>query len=505
MPEYHHGVRVFEVTEGTRPIRTVESAVIGVVVTAPDADPGVAASAVLGAAANNNAILTTATNAGSAGNLISLALVDPGDVSQALTITVSGSASTVSLATDEFGDITSTAAEVINALNLDAGASALIEADNAVGSSGAAVVEAVAATTLIGGVDEPFPLDTPVLIAGSRTKAAKLDVVGDGRGTGPMVMDAIFDQIGAMIVVVRVAEGVDEAATTSNVIGGVDGVTGKHTGLHALLVAKSKLGVQPRIIGAPGLDTLPVATELAAIADKLRAFTYPAASGCETAEAAVLYRNNFGSKRIMPIWPDFTVWDTAINGEAPGWASARALGLRALIDNTVGWHKTISNVPVNGVIGISKDVPWSLQDPNTIAGYLNANEVTTLINEQGFRFWGSRTCSADPKFAFETATRTGDILADTIAEAHLWAVDKPMSRTLINDIVEGIKAKFRELKARGYIVDADAWVDEELNSVEVLEAGKLYIDYDYTPVPPLENLNFNQRITNRYLVQLVQA
>jgi phage tail sheath protein FI len=219
----------------------------------------------------------------------------------------------------------------------------------------------------------------------------------------------------------------------------------------------------------------------------------------------VAYRDNFGSKRLMPIWPDFTIWDTALNATAAGYATARALGLRAKLDNDIGWHKTLSNEPVNGVVGIDKDVPWDLQDPNTLAGYLNAHEVTTLINMQGYRFWGSRTCSADPKFAFESATRTGDILADTIADAHLWAIDKPMSKTLINDIVEGINAKFREIKAQGYIVDATAWVDEDINTVEVLEAGKLYIDYDYTPVPPLENLMFRQRITNRYLVQLVQG
>ncbi|EIH1700166.1 phage tail protein, partial [Salmonella enterica] len=30
------------------------------------------------------------------------------------------------------------------------------------------------------------------------------------------------------------------------------------------------------------------------------------------------------------------------------------------------------------------------------------------------------------------------------------------------------------------------------------------IDYDYTPVPPLENLLFRQRITDRYLVNFGQ-
>lgn len=35
---YHHGVRVVELNEGTRPIRTVSTSVIGLVATAEDAD-----------------------------------------------------------------------------------------------------------------------------------------------------------------------------------------------------------------------------------------------------------------------------------------------------------------------------------------------------------------------------------------------------------------------------------------------------------------------------------
>lgn len=36
--EYHHGVRVLEINEGTRPIRTVSTAIVGMVCTASDAD-----------------------------------------------------------------------------------------------------------------------------------------------------------------------------------------------------------------------------------------------------------------------------------------------------------------------------------------------------------------------------------------------------------------------------------------------------------------------------------
>ncbi len=117
----------------------------------------------------------------------------------------------------------------------------------------------------------------------------------------------------------------------------------------------------------------------------------------------------------------------------------------------------------------------------------------------------NRTCSDDPLFLFENYTRTAQVLADTMAEAHMWAVDKPITATLIRDIVDGINAKFRELKTNGYIVDATCWFSEESNDAETLKAGKLYIDYDYTPVPPLENLTLRQRITDKYLANLVTS
>lgn len=341
---------------------------------------------------------------------------------------------------------------------------------------------------------ETFPLNEPVLVTNVNTAIGKAGVLG----TLSKSLDAIADQATPVIVVVRVAEGANASETTSNLIGTTT-AAGKYTGMKALLAAQTKLSVKPRILGVPGLDSLPVATELVSIAQKLRGFAYVNAYGCETKEAAVAYRDNFGAREVMVIWPDFISWDTTANANATTWAVARALGMRAKIDEEIGWHKTLSNVTVNGVTGISKDVYWDLQLPTTDAGYLNQNEVTTLIQQGGFRFWGSRTCSDDPLFCFENYTRTAQVLADTIAEAHMWAVDKPITPTLVKDIIEGINAKFRELKALGYIVDGKAWFNTELNSETSLKSGKLYIDYDYTPVPPLENLLFQQRVTDTYL------
>ena len=345
-----------------------------------------------------------------------------------------------------------------------------------------------------------FPLNTPVLITNTQAAVAKAGT----NGTLKTALQAMANQANSICVVVRVAAAEDEAAQTANVIGTVD-ATGKYTGAKALLLAKAKLGVQPRIIGAPGLDTQAVATELATIAKKLRAFAYVYAWGCQTKEDVVAYRDAFAARELMVIWPNFVAFNvyTAQTETVP--AVAVAMGLRAKIDNEIGWHKTLSNVAVNGVTGIDADVTWDLQDPATDAGYLNSNEITTLIQHDGFRFWGSRTCSDDPLFAFENYTRTAQIMADTIAEAHMWAIDKPMHGSLVNDMLEGIKAKQREWTRLGYLMGGDAWYDPELNSKDTLKAGKLYIDYDYTPVPPLEDLTFRQRITDSYLADFAST
>lgn len=378
--EYHHGVRVLEINEGSRPIRTVSTAVVGMVCTADDADATV------------------------------------------------------------------------------------------------------------------FPLDTPVLLTNVQAAIGKAGTTG----TLAASLQAIADQTQPATVVVRVATGATPEETTSNLIGTTT-ETGKYTGMKALLAAKTRLKVTPRILGAPGLDTLPVATALVSIAQQLRAFAYVAAADCKTKEEAVAYRENFGAREVMVIWPDFEQWSTVSNGTVPAPAVARALGLRAKIDQEIGWHKTLSNVPVNGVTGITADVFWDLQNTATDSNYLNGNEVTTLINADGFRFWGSRTCSEDPKFAFENYTRTAQVVADTMALAHMWAMDKTMHPSLVRDIIEGINAKFRELVTGGYLIGASCWYDEQANTEETLGAARLFIDYDYTPVPPLEDLTLRQRITGRYL------
>lgn len=340
-----------------------------------------------------------------------------------------------------------------------------------------------------------FPLNKPVLLTDVLIASGK---AGES-GTLARSLDAIADQSKPVTVVVRVPQGETEAETASNIIGGIT-AEGKRTGMKALLASQAQLGVKPRILGVPGHDTQAVATELLSVAQSLRGFAYLSAYGCKTVEEAIAYRANFSQREGMLIWPDFINFDTVLQADATAYATARALGLRAKIDEQTGWHKTLSNTGVNGVTGLSADVFWDLQNPATDAGLLNKNDITTLIRQDGFRFWGSRCLSDDPLFAFENYTRTAQVLADTMAEAQMWAIDGALNPSLARDIIESIRAKLRSLVSQGYLIGADCWLDEAANDKDTLKAGKLTIDYDYTPVPPLENLMLRQRITDQYLV-----
>jgi len=143
-----------------------------------------------------------------------------------------------------------------------------------------------------------------------------------------------------------------------------------------------------------------------------------------------------------------------ISTVSTAYATPRVLGIRAKTDNETGWHKTLSNVGVNGITGISAGIFWDLQQIGTDADLLNEACVTALTRKDGFRFWGNRLCSDDPLFAFENYTRTAQALADTMAEAHMWANDRPLTPVLVRKIIAGINARFRELVNAGYLLGA---------------------------------------------------
>lgn len=361
--------------------------------------------------------------------------------------------------------------------------------------------------------EHSFPLNTPVLIAGSRLEAAKLG----STGTLPMAIDGIFDQAGALVVVIRVAVGQTEAETLTNLIGGVDTTTGQYLGLQALLAAQSVAKVTPRILIAPGFThqrpidpdypddstrqlANPVVAELLGIAERLRAVII--ADGPNTLDAAAIdYREDWGSARVYVVDPHVKVMKNGVVVTEP--VSARIAGLIAKIDNDRGFWWSPSNNVINGIVGSHRPVDFALGDPNARANLLNENEVATIIQEDGYRLWGNRTCSSDPKWAFLSVRRTADMINESLLRAHLWAVDRNITRTYVAEVSEGVNAYLRQLKAQGAILGGKCWADPDLNSPQSIQDGKIYFNFDFTPPYPAEHIIFRSHLVDDYLQEVL--
>lgn len=113
---------------------------------------------------DNNDIKLTAKDDGTGGAAISLTLVDPAANSKDLAVSVVGKGISVSLATGAAGAITTTASELIAAINADEAAAALVTASLKGTDTGAGVVTALAKTSLAnGGLTGPTVIDGVLL------------------------------------------------------------------------------------------------------------------------------------------------------------------------------------------------------------------------------------------------------------------------------------------------------------------------------------------------------
>nr|DAQ35123.1 MAG TPA: sheath tube [Bacteriophage sp.] len=342
-----------------------------------------------------------------------------------------------------------------------------------------------------------FPLNTPIFATSAYDLLAKAGT----KGTLAKSLDAIVDQADAQVVIVRVNDSKNTEELKANVIGTAEG--GNYTGLKALRRAKAVTGFTPKILGCPELDSQDVLTELVGVAQATRAFAYGSAGGNPDITEVGNYRKNFGQRELMLIDNEFMAFDPATKKTETAATIARVLGARAKLDKNVGWHKSISNTEINGVSGLKFARSFDLLDKNCDANTLNNKDVTTLIREDGFRVWGNRTCTNDSMMAFEVATRTAQIIQETIASAFMWALDKPMHPSLMEDIIMAINAKLAQYVNKGYILGARVFIDKTLNTSETVQAGQFTISYEFTWVPPLENMVFNQHVTDTFFVNLV--
>ena len=334
-----------------------------------------------------------------------------------------------------------------------------------------------------------FPANQPVFF---NSVNSIIDKAGtDSKGTLSRSLDGILDQTDAQVVVVRVPYSAKAPEQKANAV----------AGCKLLAKAKAYTGFKPKIIGAPELDDATVTAELVVAAAKLEGFVYASAGGAEDITALEQYRNGFGQKNLMLIDNEF-MGDGQGGKQVTAATIARILGARAMLDQKIGVHKSISNTEIQGVSALKYPREFGLLDINSEANTINNLDVTTLIREKGFRVWGNRTCSADPIWAFEPTVRVSSVIKETIAESFLWAMDEKMHPSLMIDIINSINAKLAEQVYKGWLLGAQVFIDPKKIEKERVSNGIFAFDYEFTVAPPLENIELNQHVSDRFIINL---
>lgn len=341
-------------------------------------------------------------------------------------------------------------------------------------------------------------IDQPVLIAGSRKEAVKLfgamdtgaETI-DEKNTLPFALNGILDQTGAQVVVIKVAHAKEAADLEAALLAGIS----------SLLGAEGTVHKTPRILIAPGFsDRALISARLAATAERLRGIAVIDGPDTDNASAITAVKS-LGNPRVYFVDPKLKV---SAGGDKfrleP--ASSRISGVIAKSDSERGFWWSPSNRPVAGIIGTSRPVDFALGDPNATANLLNEGKVATVIHQNGYRLWGNRSSSSDIKWAFISVRRTADLINDALQRSHMWAVDRNITKTYVDDVTEGVNTYLRHLKKIGAIINGKCWTDPEINTWDQVVQGKVTFDFDFTAPYPAEHITFRSSLVNDYIQEI---
>jgi phage tail sheath protein FI len=464
---YLHGVETVELDDGLRTVQTVKSSIIGIIGTAPDADPD------LFPLNTPVAIFSDPRKA--------LKLGIAGTLLDAVNAVFSQAATTVVvIRVAEGNGLADTYANAVGTAAAKTGAWALLKARPMLKLTPKILI----APGLTGQQPSNGLVDANVTAVGANypagTKVKFADAPAGGQ-TAEGVVQVVSGQITG-ITITKPGFGY-EAAPAATLIGeGGSGAT-----------VETKLGTVAN----------PVAKALEAVANRMRSVVFADGPG-STYEAAVAARSNFGSMRVMIIDPGVLVYDTKSSAYVVRPGSGYAAGLQAKVDKEQGFWFSFSNNEILNIGGPSRPVDFAYSDPDSEANSLNAAQITTVIHDDGFRFWGVRSTTQDSLWAFMAVRRTADMIYESLEQTARPFLDKPLSYGILAVIQNTVNQYLRTLKRRGALIDGKCVIDPTVNTKDLLLNGQLIVDFDIEPPAPIEHLTFQARRNPDYYTAFIE-
>ena len=266
------------------------------------------------------------------------------------------------------------------------------------------------------------------------------------------------------------------------------------TAIGKIETCKALLGIVPDLIACPGWSQTPVvAAVMAAKAASINGMYKGKAvvdldtsvSGADTYDDIATYKsaNGYTDENMIVCWP------LAKNGGKVFNFSTVVCGLIAQTDrnNSGVPSRSISNleIPVDGcVVKAGTEIALTVEQADVVS---YTDGVVTAFNFNGWRAWGNYTGAgrtANTAKAFICTNRMHDFICNSFIDRFWVYLDRPLTRVLIDAIVNEFNAYLTALTASGDLYGGEISYVEANNSDADLLAGKFRLDTVLaSPVP----------------------
>ena len=258
----------------------------------------------------------------------------------------------------------------------------------------------------------------------------------------------------------------------------------------------------------------PVAQAFSNTAEKIRAIVVcdipVGSSDSDTAGHTLANVDDFftgiSNKRIYPVWGSTLPVNppAASKKSAPVSVSASAVVAATICKNDTerAWSRSPSNMPIKSILGVDYPVSFSLTDPTSEADQRNKKGVACIINYRGeFRLWGNcgLGIKTDTEWQFINIVRTYDIMLDSLLESSMWAMDRGIRSTYVDDVAISQNIFYSRLKKEGHITDAECIPGVEETTEDAVRAGDVFWKIKWCGVYPANRLNFTTKMETAYL------
>ena len=279
----------------------------------------------------------------------------------------------------------------------------------------------------------------------------------------------------------------------------------------------STLGVIPDMLVAPGWSenatvAAAMATKAAAINGLFRAkaiIDIPSNSG-----GAQLYSNVISKKNSLAMTDlnEIVCWPMVKLGDHVYHMSTRIAGLIATVDTENGapHHSPSNNALKADALVLDDSGHTEVLLTKAQADILNAGGVMTGLNFMGgYVAWGNYTgcypTSSDVKDYMISVSRTFDWVANTLITTFWSYLDTPMTRRLIDTILDTCNIWLNGLQGADIILGGRCEMIESENPVSNLMQGIVKLHIYLTPPGPAQEIDFTLEYDASYVTAALTA